>query len=177
MVPLLKQADLKPFLQQALDLGAAHAKVIDPATIVTAAWVRLKCQYGCGGYGTTLCCPPHTPTHDQTREVIDSYRRAILVHVKPGQRGSVPDVKHLVVTLEREIFLAGFYKAFAFGSGPCFLCAECNLKSCVHAYEARPCLEACGVDVYATARGNGLPIGVVTDRDCDQNYYGAVLID
>jgi hypothetical protein len=38
---MLKQADLKPFLQKALDLGAEHAKVIDPATIVTAAWVRL----------------------------------------------------------------------------------------------------------------------------------------
>jgi predicted metal-binding protein len=174
---MLKQVDLKPFVQRALDLGAEHAKVIDPATILTAAWVRMKCQYGCGGYNTTLCCPPYTPTPDETRRVIDCYKRAILVHVKPGPGGSVPDVKHLVVTVEREAFLAGYYKAFALGAGPCWLCSECSLKSCAHAYEARPSLEACGVDVFATARGNGFPIDVVTDRECDQNHYGAVLVD
>jgi predicted metal-binding protein len=174
---MLKQADLKPFLRRALDLGAEAARVIDPATIITAAWVRMKCRYGCGAYGSTLCCPPHTPTPDETRQVIDCYGRAILVHVKPERRGSVPDVKHLVVALEREIFLAGYYKAFALGAGPCMLCAECNLTSCVHAYDARPALEACGVDVFATARGNGFPLEVVTDASCDQNHYGAVLVD
>ena len=164
--------DLKRFAGRACELGAAEAKVIDPASIATAPWVRLKCQFGCGCYNTTLCCPPYTPTPDETRKVIDCYRRAILIHCKPGV-----DVKELVATLEREVFLDGYYRALALGCGPCSLCDECNLHSCIHADQARPAMEACGVDVFATARANGFPLEVVTDRSCDQNYYGVVLLD
>lgn len=81
------------------------------------------------------------------------------------------------MTLEREIFLAGFYKAFVLGRGACRLCDECNLEKCIHPREARPSMESYGIDVYATARGNGYPIEVVKDRSCDQNYYGVVLVD
>jgi predicted metal-binding protein len=119
-----------------------------------------------------LCCPPFSPTPEQTRQVLDCYQRALLIRCQPGV-----SVKPLVVALERELFLQGFYRAFALGAGPCFLCEECNLERCLHAYEARPSLEACGVDVYATARGNGMPLAVVRDQDSDQNHYGAVLVD
>lgn len=163
---------MKTFLRRAKELGALHAKLIEPASVVTAPWVRLKCQYGCGGYGSNLCCPPYTPTPEQTRAILDCYKRAILVHCKPGT-----DVKSIVVALEREAFLADHYKAFGFGAGPCGLCRECNLEACTRPDEARPAMEACGIDVYATARANGFPISVVTDYRCDQNYYGLVLID
>lgn len=159
-------------IARACELGAAEAKLIDPASIVTAAWVRMKCQYGCGGYGSNLCCPPHTPTPEQTRAVIDCYRRALLIHCKPGVR-----VKEIVAALEREAFLGGHYRAFGLGEGPCHLCAECNLERCIHPREARPAMEACGVDVYATVRANGYPIEVVTDRECDRNFYGVLLLD
>ena len=169
---MTKKKDLLPFVERARELGALEAKVIDPATVITAAWVRYKCRYGCGGYGSSLCCPPHSPTPDDTRQLLDCYQRAILVHCKPGV-----GVKKLVAALEREVFLAGYYKAFALGCGPCMFCRECNLESCVHPTEARPAMEACGIDVYATARGNGYPLEVVTDRTCDQNYYGLLLVD
>ena len=164
--------DLKDFITRACELGAAEAKVIDPASIATAAWVRLKCQFGCGGYNASLCCPPHTPTPDETRKVIDCYQHAILIHCKPGV-----NVKEIVTTLEREVFLDGYYKAFALGCGGCGLCEECNLHSCIHADRVRPSMEACGVDVFATARANGFPLEVVTDSSCEQNYYGVVLVD
>jgi predicted metal-binding protein len=167
-----RRAGLQRFLDQARKLGAVDAKVVDPASVVTAAWVRLKCQYGCGGYNSSLCCPPHSPTPDETRAVLDCYQRAILVHCKPGV-----DVKALMVKLERELFLAGFYRAFGYGCGPCLICEDCNLESCVHAYEARPAMEACGMDVFATARANGFPLEVVTDPSCEQNYYGLALVD
>jgi hypothetical protein len=38
-------------------------------------------------------------------------------------------------------------------------------------------MEACGIDVFATARANGFPIEVVEDYCCDENRYGVVLID
>jgi hypothetical protein len=38
-------------------------------------------------------------------------------------------------------------------------------------------MESCGIDVFATARGNGFPIEVVKDFKSAQNYYGVVLIE
>ena len=163
------------WIEAAKRLGAAEAKIISPETVVTAPWVRLKCQFGCGGWGGRLTCPPYSPTPEQTRAVLDCYRVAVLVHCPGG--GKWQSIKRIVVALEREVFLAGHYQAFAFGSGPCDLCAECNLKSCEHPDQARPAMEAAGIDVYATARANGFPIEVVRDHTCPQNYYGLVLID
>jgi len=156
-------------------LGAAEAKLIAPATVVTAPWVRLKCQYGCGGWGQRLTCPPYSPTPEQTRSILDEYTSAVLVHC-PGEE-KWRSVKQIVADLEREVFLAGFYRAFAFGSGPCDLCEECNLKQCEHPSQARPSMEAAGIDVFATARANGFPIEVVKDYGCPQNYYGLVLVE
>jgi predicted metal-binding protein len=167
-----ESTDLNTYLQRAREMGAVEAKVIDPASIVTAAWVRYKCQFGCGGYNSSLCCPPHSPKPEQTRAVIDCYNRAILIHCKRNG-----DPKKIARELEREIFLTGYYKALGLGDGPCRLCDKCNLERCIHPRDARPSMEACGIDVYATARGNGFPIEVVKDRTCDQNYYGVILVD
>jgi predicted metal-binding protein len=156
-------------------LGAAEAKVIAADSVVTGRWVRLKCQFGCGGYGQRLTCPPYSPAPEQTRAVLGEYRVALLVHSPGGSEWK--SVRRIVSDLEREIFLAGYYKSFAFGSGPCDLCESCNLESCEHPRDARPAMEAAGIDVYATARGNGFPIEVVKDHSCPQNYYGLVLIE
>jgi predicted metal-binding protein len=172
MKPKTATSEIERFIARARKLGADDAHLIDAASIVTAAWVRLKCQFGCEGYDAGYCCPPHTPTHAQTQAVIDCYRRGILIHcTKLGQPTPI------VTQLEREIFLAGFYKAFGFGAGPCSLCSECPPEGCRHRERARPSLEACGIDVYATAHANGLPIEVVKNRACPQHYYGLILID
>lgn len=159
--------------RRALAMGAKHAKVISPQKVFTADWVRLKCQYGCGAYGSSLLCPPHSPTPDVTRKVLDSYTRAILIH---GDRTA--DIRRMVGDLEREAFLGGFYKAFGFACGPCELCNECDFEEgCRHPDRARPAMEASGIDVFRTARAAGLPIEVVTDEDCEQNYYGLLLLE
>lgn len=54
--------ELTLYYERALERGMDNAKVIEPASVVTAAWVRLKCQFGCPGYGKSHCCPPHTPS-------------------------------------------------------------------------------------------------------------------
>jgi predicted metal-binding protein len=126
-------ADIDEFLAIAKALGATGAKFISPHTVITAPWVRLKCQFGCGGYNASLCCPPNTPTPQLMREVLDGYRRALLVHCQ----GKVKPSK-IVAKLEKEFFLSGFYKALALGAGPCRLCKECNKNECTHAEDARP---------------------------------------
>jgi predicted metal-binding protein len=171
-MPAKSKTPLATFVQRACELGAVEAKIIRADTVVTAPWVRMKCQFGCGGWGSSLCCPPHTPTPDVTSGVIACYKRALLIHCKADKRPT-----KIVAPLEREIFLSGFYKAFGFGSGPCRLCRECNFEGCIRPDDARPSMEACGIDVFATARANGFPIGVVLDETSDQNYFGLVLIE
>lgn len=162
------------FVRRARALGAADAKVIAPKDVFTAEWVRVKCQYGCDGYGEHLTCPPFSPTPQQTRRILDEDEAAVLVHYDSE---AWEDVKEIVVTLEREAFLAGYYKTLGLGSGPCTLCDSCDVqKRCRHPEEARPSMEACGIDVYRTARAAGFPIEVVRDYSCPQNYYGLLLL-
>ena len=99
--------------------GVTDACLISPSDVETAAWVRLKCQFGCGGYGLCLVCPPFTPTPEQMRKVLDAYQRAILIHFD-----SEADVKATIAELERDIFLRGAWKAFGLGAGPCYFCKE-----------------------------------------------------
>lgn len=162
----------KPFIKRAVELGAIEAKVIQPSTVATGDWVRLKCQFGCDGYGSSLCCPPNSPTPEQTRRTLDGYTAAILAHF--GANGGVT---RSMVTLEREVFLQGFQKALAFGAGLCNLCKSCPEDGCKHPDKARPSMEACGIDVFSTARNNGYPIEVVVNESSDQNYYGLLLIE
>jgi predicted metal-binding protein len=153
--------------------GVKDARIVSPADVETAAWVRLKCQFGCGCYGQCLVCPPFTPSPEQMRKVLDAYTRAILLHCEPDA-----DVKAIVADLERDIFLRGASKAFALGAGPCYFCKECNPEEqCRYPERARPSMEACGIDVFSTVKKMGLPIEVVrTTRQCP-NYYGLILVD
>ncbi len=159
------------YITRAMELGVKEAKVIPADSIVTAEWVRIKCQFGCGGYGQRLTCPPSTPTPEQTRSILKDYKNALLLH-----SDEMIDISKIVVKIETEIFFDGFYKAFGLGAGPCFLCEECP-EFCNHSKEARPSMEACGIDVYETVRPHGFPIEVLKTKECKFNFYGIILID
>ena len=170
---------LSKYLEMALGRGVDDALIIETSKVYTAPWVRMKCQFGCVGYGERLCCPPHAPAPERTRAILDSFTRAILLH-RHWQKGyrTVEEFNDVIVDLETAIFLDGFYKAFSMASGPCTRCAECNISgTCRYPDRARPSMEACGIDVFATAREHGLPIKVVRDRDEERDVFGLVLIE
>ena len=170
--------DLERYGQRALDMGLTGAKAIDPRSIATAEWVRMKCQFGCPGFGLRLCCPPHTPAPEVTRRVIDSYSKAILLHQRLEKGNKAKEFNERVVRLEIELFLNGYYKAWSMGSGPCRLCNTCDPSDpCKHGYEARPSMEACGIDVFKTARDNGFPIQVVRTHEDERNVFGVILVE
>jgi predicted metal-binding protein len=169
-------ASYTKYVKKAVALGAREAKIVNTNTIVTGPWVRWKCKYGCDGYDSSLCCPPNTPDYRETRELVDSYEKALLAHFTESP-GSKPAPTDIVVNLERDIFLDGYYKAFAIGAGPCNLCKDCSMKVCRHAEKARPSMESCGIDVFLTARNNGFKIEVVKDYSCPVNRYAMVLIE
>jgi predicted metal-binding protein len=169
---IVKKMSEQEIIKAALRLGAKEAKIIAPGKVVTGQWVRWKCSYGCSGYQTNLMCPPYTPLPAQTREMLDQYNRAVFFEATKGMP------KKIAPVLERELFLRGFYKAFGMGAGPCRLCKTCAFEQgCKHPELARPALESCGIDVFATARANGFTIEVVQDDSDEQHYFGMVLID
>ncbi len=173
------EKDLDAFCIRAVALGATDAKVIKATDIFVAEWVRLKCQFGCDGYGQCLTCPPYSPTPETTRKVLAEYEWAILIHVISDKaKGDWTRISSIIPKLEREIFLSGYYAALGFASGPCSYCtAACNIKECKHPDLARPSMEAAGMNVYATARKAGFPINVVQKESDPQNYYGVVLVN
>jgi predicted metal-binding protein len=169
---------LDHYCNKALEMGIHGAKRIDPRSVVTAEWVRMKCQFGCPGFGMSLCCPPRTPTPEVTRKVIDSYQKAVLLHRRLGKGERSKLLNEMMVRLEIEIFLDGYYKAWSMGSGPCRLCKECDVTdSCKHGYEARPSMEACGIDVFKTARDHGFPVEVVRTHEEERNVFGLILVE
>lgn len=170
--PKTKGKSLRPILKKISALGVRTAKIIDPKAVETAPWVRWKCQFGCGGFGSSLVCPPRTPTPEETRRMLNSYKKAILF-----ESGGL-DTKEIAAKMEREIFLAGYYKALGLGAGPCRLCQTCAFdEGCRHPDEARPAMEACGIDVFATARKHGFTIDVVKTYKDPQHYFGLILIE
>jgi predicted metal-binding protein len=176
--------DLKKYCDKGVAVGFTHARPILPSSVVTAPWVRLKCQFGCVGYGLSYCCPPNTPTPEETRKVLDSYGQAILFHLEapktPDRGKQTHKLMVSLVELEGEIFKEGYYKAFVYIAGPCSLCKECaKLKrvTCNFGQKARPSMESCGIDVYQTARNNRLPIQALKEKAETQNIYCLMLVD
>ena len=153
--------------------GAAEAKRISADTIITAPWTIYRCQFGCDFYGRSLCCPPHAPSWKETAEIIRCYETGILFRLREGV---YTQVTPLAVKIAREAFFDGFYKAIAFGSGPCGLCPECNLKHCKFPRKTVPSMEGCGIDVFQTARNNGFTINTIREPSEEHNYFGLVLL-
>jgi len=117
-------------------------------------------------------CPPYSPSPEETRDLLKEYEFALLLRFKPPAR------KSLVVELERQIFLEGYYAALAFGYGSCKLCEPCNLEGgyCIKPLEARPSMEACGISVFETAENAGYNAKVLKSKEDEYFNYGLVLI-
>jgi len=178
--------ELQKYCESAVSQYATHAKPIHPSTVVTAPWVRLKCQFGCPGYGKRYSCPPDAPTPEQTRAVLDGYGRAILFHQDgatiPEEDRRKAALKFLdrLVELEGEMFKDGYYKALVFLAGGCHLCKECGRgkgEPCLHRDKSRPAMEACGIDVYQTARNNGFHIQPLREKSEPRNLFCLMLVD
>jgi predicted metal-binding protein len=172
----------KKYLDLAKKSGAAWDKIINPEDVVTAEWVRLKCQYGCNRYGTCLTCPPYSPTPEQTKRMLKDYSKAlIMVYDIPPERNERDLRKKLrkdVAKFEREMFLDGYYKAFGMACGPCNLCKICNLSyPCKFEEIARPSMEACGIDVYQTLANVDYRLRVVKSLKEGCKFCSLILIE
>jgi len=156
----------------AIEEGAEDARVVRSSDIVVANWTRWKCRYGCPNYGKSLMCPPNSPTPDETRALLKDYEYALLIKYDSDE-----DHHGRLLSLEHRAFLSGYHPALALTAGSCHLCGECNLKGlCLHPEEARPAMEACGIDVFGTARKAGFEMSVKTSRDQSYSRFCLLLL-
>ena len=183
--------------EMAIKSGASVVSPVHPEEVVIGNWVRLKCQFGCPGYGKKLSCPPYSPTPEDTRKILDEYKKAYLI----GYEGSavfkkynkedikalfpkmLKDIRKSLFEIEKHVFLSGYYKTFVYGfCGPCKTCDTCviedGVQTCRFAIEHRPSMEAAGIDVFKTVKNAGLELEVQSNRDVDGlRMYTLLLVE
>jgi predicted metal-binding protein len=184
------QADLEMFRKQALDLGAADAKIITSDQVIIDERVRAKCMNPkCTHYGTNANCPPHAPDLDTVRKIVQKYHYGIFVLSKYPREtisGKSPNSlgNHKIISkIEAQAFNSGYYLALGLGDGPCKSrfcpdqeCAVLTGKGCRMALRARYSMESWGLNVYLMATRAGwdiYPIGVHTRAE-DVPYQSAL---
>ncbi len=156
----------------AITKGARDSKIIKSDQIMVRDWVYWKCRFGCPTYGKTLTCPPHSPNPQQTRALLGEYEYALLL-----KYDSLQDYNSLLIDLEREAFLRGFYKAWSLTAGSCKLCEACNVsRECINPKKARPSMEACGIDVFGTMHSVGFDMKVLTSKEESYNRICLLLL-
>jgi predicted metal-binding protein len=157
----------------------------DPASIVVAQWVRMKCLYGCPDYGKSGMCPPNTPPVADCERFFGEYSSAVIFHfektvAKPEDRHEWSrGIDRRLSDLERDVFLAGHVKAFLLYMDTCNICTPCagTRADCKDPKRARPSPDAMAVDVFSTILRAGYPIEVLTDYRRAMNRYAFLLID
>lgn len=186
---MLTKKSKEALLGKAKELGASGGKFIRIKDIPVGAWTRMKCQYGCPNFGKTLCCPPYTPDYAATQDFLQGYKHALLLQYKyefkaeeannwvEVDKNLSNELLQLLLAVEKEAFLANYYKAFALKAGRCHLCETCTLTYCRHPQEARPSMEACGIDVMAVVNKAGFKAQILKGPVRELAIYGLVLIE
>jgi len=165
--------------------GCENFKWIKPSSIVVSQWVRMKCHFGCPGYGKSLSCPPNTPSISECRQFFQEYQNAVLFHFArsfPKPEDRFPWSKKInskLLQIEREVFLSGNHKAFMLLMTECSFCPECTASKadCRHPDKARPIPESMGVDLFATVKGNDYPLEILSDYSQPMNRYAILMVD
>ena len=174
--------DLKTLFQK---YGYKDFRFIDPEKIVVSQWVRMKCMYGCGEYGQNASCPPNVPPVAECERFFREYSAAVVFHF--DKKVDQPEDRHAwsskvnmkLVKLEREVFLAGYERAFLLYMDSCCICSECSKEreNCKEPRLARPSPEAMAMDVFTTVRQFGFPIEVRTDYSQKMDRYAFLMVE
>ncbi|CAB1078267.1 hypothetical protein D1AOALGA4SA_6022 [Olavius algarvensis Delta 1 endosymbiont] len=156
--------------------------------IEVAEWVRLKCHYGCSRFGSNWTCPPATPGPEKVRDILAEYETALLLvgtkncsdfYLDNGRK-RISQVRCWkgTISLERMLFLEGYYKAFSLIGECCALCKQCSYpQGCRFPQEKRPSVESFSIDVIGTLNNLGTSTKIATQTSDTYNYYGMILLE
>jgi predicted metal-binding protein len=179
---------LRQLLEEGKKYGLNAIFPFSTDKIILAEWVHMKCRYGCSKYNTSWCCPPATPSPEKVRKIIDEYSMALLLagtkkcsdFYRNNQRKRSAQVRCWkgTISLERTMFLEGYYKAFSLVGECCALCKTCAYPAdCHFPQEKRPSVESFSIDVIGTLKNLGKTTQVAADTGAAFNYYGIILVE
>jgi len=195
---------LKGLVKAAKAHGATSAKIISASDVFVDKRARLKCLVPrCSSYGRHLLCPPNLMPVDEFKEILDCYESGLLIQVEADVDSSDKSLKHLdnevceeiesetdsrewqlkllrlVNATEAIAFKMGFYFAAGLAGGNCCLCRECvtpqSGRPCRHPFQARPSMEAMGIDVIKTCRKARMPVSLSSKNAV--RWTGLLLVD
>ena len=168
--------------------GWEQLHILPADKIIVADWVQLKCRYGCPNFNSNWCCPPVTPNPDAARNLLKEYSLSLLLVGRQKNSSFYRNAKSRrtkqvrcwkeTVSLERYLFLQGYYKAFSLLPGSCALCKKCGYpETCHFPKERRPSLEAFSIDVIATVQGLGISTPVANGVNDVFYRYAIILVE
>ncbi len=184
----ISQELIQKLLEKGKPFGLTEVVPFAVEKIIIAEWVHLKCRYGCKQYNSNWCCPPATPPIETVRGILKEYSRAVLLvgsHKSPDFYRNNPRKRNMqvrcwkgTITLERMLFLNGYYKAFSLVGESCALCKTCAYpEDCKFPQEKRPSVESFSIDVIGTLKNVGKYSVVNSDINDQFNYYGIILVE
>lgn len=157
---------LNKLIEKASELGI-EAYSLESGDIAVENRISLKCAFGCPSYGKRLSCPPHIPSIDEFRKILEEYSKALLL-VEEHDTKTEPDLIkawsrlrkdsfHKMLELELEAFREGFTYAHLLRPGSCNECEKCG-KSCAKPHLRRFAPEAVGINLQKTMEKAGLEL-------------------
>lgn len=165
--------DIEKLCSFAVRNGCINAVPVERKQVATDIRTIVKCHYGCPSYGISKMCPPYSMPPERFYPILKKYRAGIVVETKAS------DINSAVVAVEKEAVRLGYHFAFGMRGGACPLCPECTpaVEPCRKPLEARPSMEALGIDVFRTLLKAGIKHKKLASSDDDFNFFGLILID
>ncbi len=195
--------DHKDLIAEAKRLGAMSAAILPASSIVVDERVRLKCiAPRCENYGRHLMCPPNLMPLEEFKRALRNYRIALVVQFqsksdsldKPNSKLNARLTRRMAKTgsgleeqnrlhsivndLERYAFKRGYYLATGLIGSDCALCEKCvgvGRGACRRPFEARPSMQAMGIDVLKTSKAAGLKVSFSSKEKV--SWTGLLLIE
>lgn len=184
----ISQRMIQKVANKANECGLSAIYPFSVDKIVIADWVNLKCRYGCQRYNKSWCCPPATPGPREARAILNDYHLALLLvaeqscadFYRDNNRKRINQIRYWkgALSLERFLFLEGYYKVFSLVGECCALCKECAYPdNCRFPQEKRPSIESFSIDVIGTLQNLGSQTTVKKQIGDNFNSYGIILVE
>ena len=173
-------------VNEALELNATHASIIDTAQITFSSELRDMCaQNSCGNYGTNWMCPPAVGELNELIEKVKHYKQGLLFQTVHQLEDSfdfegMENAKSIHTNIFRKILenIKNEHQVkdlLALNVGACVICPKCTYpegNKCRFPEKAVSSVEAYGIDVVALVSSCGIPYNNGKDT---VSYVGLIL--
>ena len=155
---------MQKYITKAKEFGATTAFLVDFNDLVFDDRTVMQCRT-CKRYGTKATCPPNIPPNTWFKGMLEKYKfkplMVILTYKTTDDNWrelSAKNLHEIMLKLEHETKIDGFYYSLAFIGGSCRYCRKCSGPICVHPEFGRIPVEATGIDVIATCKKNDIQL-------------------